>query len=630
MTSEDRAGRSTALAPGGGFLLGPTPAGTAATPERLSGEQRAIREALAAFVEREIVPRREALEARDYAAHREVLARLGEAGFLGVEVPAEYGGAGLDRVTAVVVAEALGGTGSFTVTYGAHAGIGTLPLVFFGTDDQRRRYLPGLAAGTLVGAYALTEPGAGSDAMGIRTRATRLPDGRFRLDGAKQFITNAGFADLFTLYAKVDGEAFTAFLVERGDGGLTVGVEEEKMGIHGASTCPLSLDGVVVGPERVLGEVGQGHRVAFNILNVGRFKLAAACLGAMRPALATAVAYARERRAFGRAIADFGLVAAKLVGMATRIYAVESLVYRLAGLVDARLAAAEAEAAGAGAAGISQSGSGGTRAAGSETHQAETQQEDGRGAYRRALEEYAVECSIAKVFASEALNWVVDELVQVHGGYGYIESYPAARAYRDARINRIWEGTNEINRLLVPGTLLRRAVSGRLDLLTAARKAQEAILAGSPPGAGGALGGPLAADRSRLDGLRQATLLLAGSAATRFGTALEEEQEVLAGLADLVIALFAGESALLRAEQAHSDDPSRADLHGALASLVVDDLLGTAELAARRLVGSVASGDDARLLATALRRLFRSEPTDRVAVERRVARAVLAAGGSPV
>ena len=418
MTSEDRAGRSTALAPGGGFLLGPTPAGTAATPERLSGEQRAIREALAAFVEREIVPRREALEARDYAAHREVLARLGEAGFLGVEVPAEYGGAGLDRVTAVVVAEALGGTGSFTVTYGAHAGIGTLPLVFFGTDDQRRRYLPGLAAGTLVGAYALTEPGAGSDAMGIRTRATRLPDGRFRLDGAKQFITNAGFADLFTLYAKVDGEAFTAFLVERGDGGLTVGVEEEKMGIHGASTCPLSLDGVVVGPERVLGEVGQGHRVAFNILNVGRFKLAAACLGAMRPALATAVAYARERRAFGRAIADFGLVAAKLVGMATRIYAVESLVYRLAGLVDARLAAAEAEAAGAGAAGISQSGSGGTPAAGSETHQAETHQEDGRGAYRRALEEYAVECSIAKVFASEALNWVVDELVQVHGGAG--------------------------------------------------------------------------------------------------------------------------------------------------------------------------------------------------------------------
>lgn len=605
MTTEEALARRAPQVPGGGFLLGLAAPGSAATPERLSEEQRAIRTALRAFVEREVEPRRDALEARDYQAHRTVLARLGEAGFLGVEVPVEYGGAGLDRVTAVVVAEALGGCGSFTVTYGAHAGIGTLPIVFFGTDAQRQRYLPGLAAGTLVGAYALTEPGAGSDAMAIRTRAERLADGRFRLEGAKQFITNAGFADLFTVYAKVDGEAFSAFLVERHDPGLGVGPEETKLGIHGASTCPLTFEGTVVGPERILGEVGQGHRIAFNVLNVGRFKLAAACLGAMRPALSTAVAYARERRAFGRPIADFGLVVAKLVGMATRIYAVESLVYRLAGLVDARLEAAEVEAA------------------------SRDDPEAARDAYRRALEEYAVECSIAKIFASEALDWVVDELVQIHGGYGYIESYPAARAYRDARINRIWEGTNEINRLLIPGTLLRRATSGRLDLLSAARTAQEAVLSGSPsadvrsPGGGGSL-------RARLEGLRQATLLLAGSAVTRFGADLEAQQEILAGLADLAIAAFTGESVVLRAEQAVADDPTRAAIHLDLATLIVDDLVASAELVARRVAAAVGAGDEARVLAAALRRLFRSDPVDLVAVGQRVAGTVVAAGGGPI
>lgn len=609
MTMTERTTKEAATPPpGGGFLLGPSHPGTTWTPERLTEEQRAIRDALAEFIEREIEPRAAALEARRYDAHREVLARLGEAGFLGIEVPVEDGGAGLDRRTAVVVADALGRTGSFAVTYGAHAGIGTLPLVFFGRDDQRARYLPGLAGGRLVGAYALTEPAAGSDAMAIRTRASRLPDGRYRLDGSKQFITNAGFADLFTVYAKVDGEAFTAFLVERGDPGLGIGPEEEKLGIHGASTCPVLLDGVVVGPERILGEVGQGHRVAFNILNAGRFKLAAACLGTMRPILATAVAYARQRSAFGRPIASFPLVAGKLVGIAARIYAVEALVYRLAGLIDDLAAAA---------------GGGGEPA-------------DPTAAGLRALEEYAAESSIAKVFASEALDWVVDEFVQVHGGYGYIESYPAARAYRDARINRIWEGTNEINRLLVSQTLLRRAMRGRLDLLGAIGRAQEALLGGSmgsipsePSGGRGAA--PLPAERARLDGLRTATLLLAGSAFTRFGTGLEEEQEVLAGLADLAGACFVAESVLLRAEQAATElAGERAPIHLDLARFVVADLLGSAELVARSLVGAVAVGDEARVLGAGLRRLFRSEPVDRIAVGRRLAEAVLAAGGAPI
>lgn len=585
---------------GGGFLLGPAAPERVFTPERLTEEQRAIRAAIEAFVAQEVAPRREAVEAKDYATHRELLARLGRDGYLGIDVPEAWGGAGLDRVTSVVVTEALAAADSFAVTYSAHTGIGTLPLVFFGTDDQRRRYLPGLVAGTIVGAYALTEPSAGSDARGIRSRATPQPDGGFVIDGSKQFITNAGFADLFTLYAKVEGEAFTAFLVERNSPGLRVGPEEHKLGVHGASTCSLSLEGVRVPAENVLGEIGQGHRVAFNVLNVGRFKLAAGCLGGMKPALGVATAYARERQAFGRRIVDFPLVGAKLAEMAARTYAVESVVYRLAGLIDGRLARAEATGS--------------------------------PEAIRKALEEYAVECSMAKVLASEELGRVVDELVQIHGGYGYIEDYPAARAFRDARIHRIWEGTNEINRLLVPGTLVKRAIQGRLDLLGAARRAQEALLApGTGSEASSAGGQPLAAEAAFVDGARQVTLLLAGAAFQRFGTALEEEQEVLAGLADLTIGVFVMDSAVARARQAvgrlGSADASR---HVDLARLVVADRAAEFELTARAIAPTLAEGDEARLLVAGVRRLLRSEPVDRVALTRRVAGHVVAAGGHPV
>ena len=590
------AARTAAAPQGGAFLVAPATVGEVPTPERLSDEQRAIRKSAATLVEREAVPRREALEARDYAAHRDLLAILGRDGYLGIDVPEAFGGVGLDKTTSVAVTESIAASGSFCVTFSAHTGIGTLPLVFFGTDEQRARYLPGLAAGTTVAAYALTEPGAGSDALAIRTRATRQPDGSWRLDGSKQFITNAGFADLFTVYAKVDGEQFSAFLVERGTPGLTVGPEEHKLGIHGTSTCPLTFDGAVVPAGNLLGEVGKGHRVAFNVLNVGRFKLAAAALGAMKPALRAAAAYATERQAFGRAIAAFPLVAGKLAEMAARTYVTESAVYRIAGLLDARLEGAE---------------------------------ESGPDGVRAALEELAVECSIAKVLASEELDAVVDELVQVHGGYGYIEEYPAAQAYRDARINRIWEGTNEINRLLIPGTLLKRAMAGRLDLLGPARRAQEALLAGPPPETPGP-GGPLAAERRLVDGLRQATLLLAGAAVQRFGAQLEEQQEVLAGLADLAVALLALETVVLRAEQAVAEAPALADDHAALARLAVADRIGVAELVGRTLAASVAAGDDARVLQAGVRRLLRSEPVDRVPLARRVAAAVLSAGGYPV
>ena len=590
---------AAALPAGGSFLVEATVAGEVLTPERLTEEQRAIRQAVLAFVEREAVPRRDAIEAKDYAVHRELLAKLGRDGFVGIDVPEAFGGAGLDKTSSIVVAEALAGADTFSVTASAHTGIGTLPLVFFGSDEQRRRYLPGLADGTTVGAYALTEPSAGSDAQAIKTRATREPDGSWRLDGTKQFITNAGFADLFTIYAKVDGEQFTAFLVERGTPGLTIGPEEHKLGIHGASTCPLILDGARVPAENLLGEIGKGQRIAFNVLNMGRFKLAAAALGAMKPAIATAYAYGRDRVAFGRPIVKFPLVAAKLAGMAARTYAVESMVYRIAGLIDVRLA--------------------GTESAGPDE-------------VRAALEELAVECSIAKVVGSEELDAVVDELVQIHGGYGYIEDYPAARAYRDSRINRIWEGTNEINRLLVPGTLLKRAMAGRLDLLGPARRAQDALLAG--PGAGDlgseAAAGPLAPERALVHGVRQVTLLLAGSAVQRFGTALENQQELLAGLADLAIAVLTMESAVVRAEQAVHDAPDRSDLHLDLARLVVADRVGPAELIARSLAATVAEGDDARMLQAGTRRLLRGEPVDRIAIGRRVAAAVAASAGYPV
>jgi alkylation response protein AidB-like acyl-CoA dehydrogenase len=578
-------------APGGSFMIGPVEAGSVFTPEQLSDEHRAIREAVTAFVDKEVAPRRDQVEGKDYATHRALLEKLGADGFLGIDVPEQYGGAGLDRISSLVVNEAISTAGSFAVTYAAHTGIGTLPVVFFGTDAQKQRYLPGLADGTRVGAYCLTEPAAGSDAMSIRTRATRLPDGRWQLDGTKQFITNAGFADLFTVYAKIDGEAFSAFLVERDTPGLSIGPEEEKMGLHGASTCPVTLDGVVVPEDALLGEPGKGHRIAFNVLNVGRFKLGAATLGGMRPALAIATRYAGERMAFGRKLADFPLIGAKLATIAARTYAVESSVYRIGGLLEGSLAAAEDASS--------------------------------PDAIRAALEEYAVECSIAKVLASEELGYVVDELVQIHGGYGYIEEYPAAGYYRDARIHRIWEGTNEINRLLIPGTLLKRAMTGRLDLLGPAQRATDALMGGDLPEFDGAF----AAEQSAVANARTATLLLAGAAVQRYGTSLENEQEILAGLADLAIDLFAMESSLERALLA-SSAPS-ASVHADLAQLVVAERSAAVETRAKALGASLAEGDEARTLVAGLRRLLRGEPIDRIAIGRRVAASVINRGGYP-
>jgi alkylation response protein AidB-like acyl-CoA dehydrogenase len=592
------------LAAGGSFLLTAASPRDVFTPEQFSTEHRLAARTLGDFLEAEVEPRTAELETHNYPLMRDLLRRLGTLGFLGVDVPEAYGGAGLDFITSLLVGETMS-RGSFAVAYGAHSVIGTLPLVFFGTEDQKRRYLPGLAAGEIIGAYALTEPTAGSDALAAKTRALGTTDGRgYRLTGTKQFITNAGFADLFTTYAKVDGERFTGFLVERGTRGLEVGPEEHKMGIKGSSTASLFFDQALVPVENVLGEIGGGHRVALNILNMGRLKLAAACIGAAKRALRQAVAYALERQQFGRPIASFGLVQEKLAEMAVRIYVLESMIYRTGGLIQ-------------------------------------TAREVGTGASPAlaAVEEYAVECAIDKVYGSEAAGIVVDELVQIYGGYGFIEDYPAARAYRDARISRIYEGTNEINRLLIAGMLLRRARRGRLPLLAALQAAAESAgpweegdAAADADGRDRVSGerhsshdttGSLLAVRAHVERAKRAALFVAGHALRVYGDALGEQQEVFARIADLVIEVFAMESAVVRALCATP---------GGLASEAKDDLARLAvaggsarmEAACREILGAIGEADggpDARL--TAVRRVLGDAAPDLIRLRRRIAGRVL-------
>ncbi len=435
---------SAAASRGGAWLL--EAAARIFTPEQMSDEHRLIARTTEEFADSEVLPALDALEQKDWALARKLLKRCGELGLLGVNVPEAYGGVELDKVSSLIVSENIARSASFGATYGAQANLSILPILMFGTDDQKSRYLPGLVAGDLIGAYALSEAGSGSDALSARARADRQPDGSFRLSGEKMWITNGGFADLFIVFAKVDGEHFSAFIVERAFGGVTSGNEEHKMGLHGSSTTPLLLQDVPVPAANLLGEIGRGHKVAFNVLNFGRFKLGAMCLGGCRLAIGESARYAATRRQFGEPIASFGAVRHKLGEMTARTYALEALMFRTAGLIDANLAAADGA----------------------------------RGpALLAALEEFAVEASIAKIAGSETLDFVLDENVQIHGGNGYVHDYPAERHYRDARVNRIFEGTNEINRLLVPGMLIKRAMKGDLALIPAAKRLLDEVL--GPP-----------------------------------------------------------------------------------------------------------------------------------------------------
>ncbi|WP_136525313.1 acyl-CoA dehydrogenase family protein [Geomonas ferrireducens] len=487
-------------------------------PEDFSDEQRQIGATTEQFVTNEVIPVRDDIEHQDFEKVVHLLRRCGELGLLMIDVPEEYGGLELDKATSMLAAEKISGSGSFSVVYAAHSGIGTLPLVYYGTEEQKARYLEKLTTGEWVAAYCLTEPESGSDALGARASATLSADGsHYILNGTKQFTTNGAIANLYTVFAKIDKEHFTAFLVERSMEGVSVGPEEKKMGIKGSSTTQVILDNVKVPVENLLGEIGKGHKIAFNVLNVGRFKLGAAVTGSAKGALADGAKYAVLRKQFGRPIASFGAIREKLADMAAGIFASESLVYRLAGLIDDRLATIPKETP------------------------------NYYDVYQRGIEEYAMECAIAKVFCSEVLAFVADEVVQIHGGYGFIQEYPAERYYRDERINRIFEGTNEINRLLIPGTLLTRAMKGELPLEREAMKALDALTTPSFEEFDETV--TFAREKALLAGLKQLFLVLAGSAARKYQARIKEEQELLLALADVVIGIFALESVVLRAEK---------------------------------------------------------------------------------
>jgi alkylation response protein AidB-like acyl-CoA dehydrogenase len=588
-------------AAGGSFLLESRAPAEVFTPEDLNADQRQIASTAAQFAREEILPAADAIEAKEPGVLRSKLVKAAGLGFTSVDIPEEYGGVGLDKVSSTVISDHLSVLASFSTAFGAQTGIGTLPLVWYGTEEQKQRYLPKLASGEWIAAYSLSEATSGSDAMNVRTRATLSSDGtEYILNGEKMWTTNCGIADLFTIFAKIDGEKFSAFLVERTSPGLTVGAEEHKLGIRGSSTCPLLFSDCRIPAANLLGEAGKGHHIAFNVLNVGRFKLGVACIGGARHALAHMVRYAKERTAFGKPIAAFGLIQRKISVSATRLYAAESMAYRTAGMIDASLAQ------------VGEDLSNSAR---------ETQ---------RRIEEYAVECSILKVYGSEMLSTVTDELVATMGGYGYVEHYPAERYYRDARINRIFEGTNEINRLIITGWLMKRALKGQLPLLPAIKKLMDEVT--QPPSfdSGGGTGELLAREGEVLASAKKLVLFAAGVASQRFMAALEEQQEVMADLADMIAQVYAMESALLRARKLAAAGKASANIAATMTGLLAEETMALAEQSARRVLAACAEGDLLRTQLAILRRLAKYTPADTVALSRAVARQAIALERYPV
>jgi alkylation response protein AidB-like acyl-CoA dehydrogenase len=587
------AGLPVVAAAGGSFLIESRTPADIFTPEDLNEEQRQFAATAAQFARDEVLPVAADVENKKQGVMAGLIRKAGDLGFTAVEIPEEYGGMGLDKVGSTVITDHLSVLASFSTAFGAQVGIGTLPLVWYGTEEQKKKYLPKLATGEWVSAYALSESTSGSDAMNIRTRATLSPDGgKYVLNGEKMWITNGGIADFFTVFAKIDGEKFSAFLVERTFPGLKVGAEEHKLGIRGSSTCPLVLDGCEVPAANLLGEAGKGHHIAFNVLNVGRFKLGVACVGGARQALAHMIRYAKERKAFGKSIAEFGLIQRKISTCAAQLYAAESMTYRIAGMIDASLDELSDE----------------------QRHQPREIQ--------KRIEEYAVECSILKVYGSEMLSQLSDELVATMGGYGYVEEYPAERFYRDARINRIFEGTNEINRLIITGWLMKRAMNGQLPLLGAIKKVMDEVM--EPPSfdSGDDTGEPLAREAEILAAVKKIGLFAAGVASQRFMTGLQDQQEVMADLADIIGQAFALESALLRARKLGASGASRGSVAvaSAMTAMLAEDSMSLAQEAARRVLAACGEGDTLRTQLAILRRLAKSTPADAVGLSRTVAR----------
>jgi alkylation response protein AidB-like acyl-CoA dehydrogenase len=581
---------------GGSFLIEERQPHEIFTPEDFTDDHRQIAKTAVEFTTNEVVPAASEIESKNFAVTRALLRKAGELGLMGVDVPEAYGGLEMDKVTSAVVAESMSQLASFSVAFSAHVGIGTLPIVWYGTAAQKSKYLPKLAIGEWIGAYALSESSSASDAMNCRTRAVLSADGRhYVLNGEKMWITNSGFADVFTVFAKIDGEKFSAFIIDRDTPGLKIGHEEHKLGIRGSSTCPLILADCQVPVENLLGEAGKGHHIAFNILNIGRFKLGASCVGGARNGLENAVRYAKERKAFGKPISEFGLIQEKLAECATGVYAGESLAYRTIGMIDGALAGVDTEAEGA------------------------------SREIEKRVEEYAVECSILKVWGSEMLDMVVDHVVQIYGGYGYVEEYPAERAYRDSRINRIFEGTNEINRLIITGWLMKRAMTGQLPLLPAIKRLMDELMLG--PGAGEEKEGPLAAEHKLLANAKKLTLFAAGAASQKYMQALAEQQEVMGALADSISEVYAMESCLLRAEKLRaSKGEAGARMAVAMTRYYAAKSIQIVETSARKVIAAVGEGDMLRTQMAVLRRLAKYEPADTVALGRQIAKQVISVG----
>jgi len=574
---------------GGSFLLEQTNPADIFTPEDFSQEQKMIAKTTRDFVEGEVAPKREAIEELNYELTVDLLRQAGDLGLLAADIPEEYDGLGLDKISSTLITENFAKGGSFGLSHGAHVGIGTLPIVLFGNDDQKKRYLPALATGEKIAAYCLTEPGSGSDALGAKTTAVLNAEGtHYVLNGTKQYITNAGFADVFVVYAKIDAEKFTAFIVERDFNNVSFGPEEKKMGIKGSSTRQVILEDTLVPVENLLGEIGKGHVIAFNILNIGRYKLAAGAVGSTKLAINYSANYANQRKQFGRAISSFPLIQAKLADMNIKTFANESMIYRIGGLIEDGLANVDGN--------------------------------DGR-AVGKAVEQYAIECSISKVFGSEALDYVVDEGVQIHGGYGFTAEYPIEQMYRDSRINRIFEGTNEINRLLIPGTLLKKAMKGELALLQKAQALQGELMGMMPTMIDEDV--PLAVEADLIEKAKKIFLMVGGYAVQKYQMSLEKEQEILSNVADLIIEIFVMESVLLRTQKQLANDAAKAELKVDMTRVYINEAFGRLELLAKETLAAMEEGDVLRTQLSVLKKLARYTPINTKDLKRKIAAHVI-------
>ncbi|MFC4323551.1 acyl-CoA dehydrogenase family protein [Litchfieldia salsa] len=579
---------------GGAFLIEDIEANRIFTPEDFNEEHVMIAKTTEDFITGEVRPKIEEIENHNFDISVKLLKQAGELGLLGVDVPEEYGGLGLDKISSAIITEKFSGAGGFSLSYGAHVGIGSLPIVLFGNEDQKQKYLPTLATGEKLAAYALTEPGSGSDALGAKTTAKLNAEGtHYILNGEKQWITNAGFADVFIVYAKVDGEHFSTFIVERGLQGVTTGPEEKKMGIKGSSTRTLILEDVQVPKENLLGELGKGHVIAFNILNIGRYKLAVGTVGGSKNVIELAVKYANQREQFKTPISQFSLIQEKLANMAIKTYATESSVYRTVGLYEDRMG-----------------------------QLTDDESKDGKS-IAKAVSEYAIECSLNKVFGSETLDYCVDEGVQIHGGYGFMAEYEIERAYRDSRINRIFEGTNEINRLLVPGTFLRKAFKGELPLLQKAQSLQEELMMLMPEEVGD---GVLEQEKYLLRNAKKIGLMIAGVAVQKYGKSIEKEQEVLANIADIVSNIYAMESAILRTEKAiNKTNIEKNQQKLRYTQVYCQEAFNEIEAHAKETLIATEQGDALRMMLSALRKFTRFTPINVIAKKREIAASLIAA-----